>query len=102
MFATASLLISLDPVSFPGMGKKNHRKTIRSLTQRIAEHESKIRLEYDQENPDEGLIRHWQSEIRAFEKALSSPVCCLERYFAESPALRWLQRLMANKKMGFT
>lgn len=52
------------------MGKKNHKKAIRSLTQRIAEHQNKIRLESEKENPDEGLIRHWQNEIRAFEKGI--------------------------------
>jgi len=51
-------------------GKKNHKKAIRTLTQRIAEHESKISLEYEKENPDEGLIRHWQTEIHAFEKGI--------------------------------
>ncbi len=52
------------------MGKKNHRKTIRSLTDRILEHQDKIELELKKEIPDEGLIRHWQKEIRAFEKGI--------------------------------
>ena len=52
------------------MGKKNHRKAIRSLTKRINEHQEKIRLEQEQEFPDEGLIRHWQAEINAFEKGI--------------------------------
>ena len=52
------------------MGKKNHKKAISSLTQRIAEHKNKIRLESEKENPDECLIRHWQNEIRAFEKGI--------------------------------
>lgn len=50
------------------MGKKNHRKAIRSLNMRISEHQEKIRLEYAKTLPDEGLIRHWETEIRAFEK----------------------------------
>lgn len=41
------------------MGKKNHRKAIRSLTQRIEEHQEKIRLELAKERPDPGLITHW-------------------------------------------
>lgn len=49
---------------------KNHRKAIRSLTRRIAEHQEKIRLEREKENPDEKLIRHWETEIRAFEKGI--------------------------------
>lgn len=52
------------------MGKKNHRKTIRSLTDRILEHQDKIELELKREIPDDGLIRHWQKEIRAFEKGI--------------------------------
>ena len=52
------------------MGKKNHRKTIRSLTDRILEHQEKIALELRREMPDRGLIRHWEKEIRAFEKGI--------------------------------
>ena len=52
------------------MGKKNHRKTIRSLTDRILEHREKIALELRREMPDRGLIRHWQKEIHAFEKGI--------------------------------
>ncbi len=52
------------------MGKKNHRKAIRSLMKRIAEHQDKIRLEFQKDFPNEGLVRHWESEIRAFEKGI--------------------------------
>ncbi|MFB2896663.1 hypothetical protein ACE1CI_27440 [Aerosakkonemataceae cyanobacterium BLCC-F50] len=52
------------------MGKKNHKKAIRSLRQRIAEHLEKIRIESEKDFPDRGLIRHWESEIRAFEKGI--------------------------------
>ncbi len=52
------------------MGKKNHKKAIRTLTQRIAEHQAKIMLEYQKTFPDEGLIEHWPKEIRAFEKGI--------------------------------
>lgn len=52
------------------MGNKNHKKALRSLNKRIAEHEEKIRLEYEKAFPDEGLIRHCPSEIRAFEKGI--------------------------------
>jgi peptidoglycan hydrolase CwlO-like protein len=52
------------------MGKKNHRKAIRSLTQRIEEHQEKIRLELAKDRPDQGLITHWQKEIQAFEKGI--------------------------------
>jgi hypothetical protein len=52
------------------MGKKNHKKAIRSLNQRIIEHQEKIRMETGKENPDLGLIQHWEKEIRAFEKGI--------------------------------
>lgn len=52
------------------MGKKNHRKTVESLTRRIAEHQEKIRLEYKRDHPNLGLIQHWEKEIRAFEKGI--------------------------------
>lgn len=52
------------------MGKKNHKKAIRSLNQRIAEHQEKIRLELEKDLPDQGLINHWEKEIRAFEKGI--------------------------------
>ncbi|MGB5769067.1 MAG: hypothetical protein WBM32_04245 [Crocosphaera sp.] len=48
------------------MGKKNHKKTIRSLMKRIEEHQYKIRQESLRESPDEGMIHHWQAEIAAF------------------------------------
>ena len=44
--------------------------TIRSLNRRIAEHQEKIKLEYEKNSPDEGLVRHWETEIRAFEKGI--------------------------------
>jgi hypothetical protein len=52
------------------MGKKNHRKTIRSLQRRIEEHLGKIRLERQKDLPDLGLVRHWEVEILAFEKGI--------------------------------
>lgn len=52
------------------MGKQHHKKAIHSLMKRIAEHQNKIRLEYEKDFPDEGLIKHWESEIRAFEKGI--------------------------------
>jgi peptidoglycan hydrolase CwlO-like protein len=52
------------------MGKRNHRKAIHSLTRRIEEHQEKIRLEYEKDLPNQGLIKHWEAEIRAFEKAI--------------------------------
>ncbi len=51
------------------MGKKHHKKAIDSLTQRITEHQEKIRLESDKDFSDYNLIKHWEKEIRAFNKA---------------------------------
>ena len=50
------------------MDKKRFRKRIESLQQKIDEHEEKIDQERNNPNPDEGLIRHWQTEITAFKK----------------------------------
>ncbi len=52
------------------MGKKNHKKAIQSLTQRIVEHQQKIRTELEKNTPDYGLINHWEKEIRAFERGI--------------------------------
>ena len=52
------------------MGNKNHKKAIRSLKRRIAEHQEKIKLEYKKDSPNEGLIKHWEKEIIAFQKGV--------------------------------
>lgn len=52
------------------MGKSHFKKAISSLEARIAEHQEKIRLELEKEFPDQGLINHWQKEIKAFEKGI--------------------------------
>lgn len=52
------------------MGKKHHKKAIDSLTQIIAEHQEKIKLELEKDFPDEGLIKHWNKEISAFDKSI--------------------------------
>ncbi|BAZ31509.1 hypothetical protein NIES4074_39820 [Cylindrospermum sp. NIES-4074] len=52
------------------MGKKHHKKAIDSLTQRITEHQEKIKLELEKDFPDEGLIKHWNKEISAFDKSI--------------------------------
>jgi hypothetical protein len=65
------------------MGKKHHKKTIASLIARIAEHQQKIRLEYEKENPDPGLIVHWQKEICAFEKGIQQALKRLGKEYAD-------------------
>ncbi|MBD2480450.1 hypothetical protein [Planktothrix sp. FACHB-1365] len=52
------------------MGNQNHKKAIRSLQRRIIEHEDKIKKELEKDYPDQGLIKYWQTEIRAFEKGV--------------------------------
>ncbi|MEH2394382.1 MAG: hypothetical protein V7K21_22900 [Nostoc sp.] len=52
------------------MGNKHHKKAIESSTLRITEHQEKIKLESEKSFPDEGLIKHWEKEIRAFDKAI--------------------------------
>jgi peptidoglycan hydrolase CwlO-like protein len=61
------------------MGKKNHQKAINSLNQRIFEHQAKIQSEQARDYPDEGLIHHWEKEIRAFEKGIQQALKRLGR-----------------------
>jgi len=49
------------------MGKRRYRRKIESLEARIREHREKIAGERQRETPDEGLIRHWEREIAAFQ-----------------------------------
>lgn len=49
------------------MGKKALKKRITSLLARIREHEQKILAEKKKICPDQGLIRHWELEIAAFQ-----------------------------------
>jgi len=49
--------------------KKRLRQKISSLGKRIKEHEEKVAAEKSRIDPDEGLISHWEREIRAFRKA---------------------------------
>jgi hypothetical protein len=42
-----------------------------SLTDAIHGHEEKIRIERSKDRPDEGLISHWEKEIRAFRKGVN-------------------------------
>jgi hypothetical protein len=48
----------------------------------IDEHQSKVDNELNTSNPDEGLIRHWQSEIRGARKSIA-------RYTRRLTALGW-------------
>ena len=40
------------------------------LQKRIHEHEQKITLERRKTQPDEGLMGHWETEIRPFRKGI--------------------------------
>ena len=53
------------------MGKKELRKRVRSLEQRIQEHGTKILVERARPRPDAGRVRHWEAEIRAFRGAIN-------------------------------
>ena len=48
------------------MGKKELRRRIRRLAQRVQEHREKIQREQARPKPNEGAVRHWEAEIRAF------------------------------------
>jgi len=49
------------------LGKKEKRKGIETLKSNIREHQQKIADEKNYPVPNEGLIKHWEREIRAFE-----------------------------------
>ena len=54
------------------MGRnKDTRKRVRSYERRLAEHHEKVAAELRKPNPDYGLIRHWEGEMRGFEKTLA-------------------------------
>jgi hypothetical protein len=44
----------------------------KSLSQRIADHQIKIALERQRTMPNLSLIRHWETEIRAWEHTAES------------------------------
>jgi hypothetical protein len=52
------------------MGKRRYREKVRSPQRRIREHRSKINRERLKSAPDEGLVRHWEREVRAFEDGI--------------------------------
>jgi hypothetical protein len=52
------------------LGKRRYQRKIDSLAERIVEHEAKIRREREKDRPDEGLIAHWEREIRVFREAM--------------------------------
>ena len=51
--------------------RKRKRKAIKSLKARIVEHQAKIEREQAKPFPNEGLIRHWQKEIRTWEETIA-------------------------------
>jgi hypothetical protein len=49
------------------MGKARYRRKIESLEAQIQEYQEKIERERRKAMPDEGLIYHWEREIKAFQ-----------------------------------
>ena len=56
------------------MGNRALKRRIASLRERIIEHEEKITRELMQSHPDQGLIKHWQVEIDAFNISMDRAV----------------------------
>lgn len=48
------------------MGNRALKRRITSLRERVIEHEEKITSELKKLHPDQGLAKHWQVEIEAF------------------------------------
>jgi hypothetical protein len=54
------------------MGRnKENRKKIEGMVRQIMRHEEKIVRESGRSNPDQGLIKHWQIEIRAWKRRVA-------------------------------
>jgi uncharacterized coiled-coil DUF342 family protein len=53
------------------MSKKELRKKISTMEERIHEHGTKILMERAKAQPNEGRIRHWETEIRAFRDGMA-------------------------------
>jgi len=53
------------------MGRRELRKKIRTLEDRIQEHGTKILIERARPQPNEGRVRHWETEIRAFRDGIN-------------------------------
>jgi hypothetical protein len=54
------------------LGKRALRKRIESLIGRVHDHELKILMEREKAFPNQGLIRHWEAVISAFQKSTES------------------------------
>jgi hypothetical protein len=53
------------------MGESKHlRNRIRGLSIPLQEHLEKIALERSKTNPDEGLMSHWNKEVRAWQQEI--------------------------------
>jgi len=52
------------------MGKARCRRKIGSLQERIREHQEKIEGERLKATADQGLIHHWEREIKAFQDGI--------------------------------
>jgi hypothetical protein len=52
------------------LGKRRHLRKIARLDEVIQAHRGKIASEQGKDHPDEGLIAHWEREIRAFENRI--------------------------------
>lgn len=52
------------------MGNRSTRRAIQGLRHQIAEHLAKIAEERAAPYPDEGLILHWENELRALAERL--------------------------------
>jgi hypothetical protein len=54
------------------MGKRALKKRILSLITRVRDHEDKILMEKGKSIPNQGLIRHWEAEISAFQHSIAN------------------------------
>jgi hypothetical protein len=50
---------------------KTLKESIGSLERRVASHQEKVRLERLKDNPQQGPIKHWPTEIAAWESRMA-------------------------------
>jgi hypothetical protein len=67
----ACRVLSAELYGSDSMGRRELRKKIQTLEQRVEEHATKIAAERARSEPDEGRIRHLEREIRAFHDGIA-------------------------------
>ncbi len=71
LFLYQILEVSVFCSYFGLVGKRRYRRQEQSLVKRLQEHQKKIGAERAKGVPNEGLIRYWEREVKAFEVSIT-------------------------------